>query len=1454
MLGPSLAEHFYRIGLDRAVTDRIAYLARAVGRWCAVAALALLSVLLGLALSHGLAHERFSRLPAERSAVSSRQRSTSLPLPAQEAISAALGANDPAYRLIGSAGTYRAVSPAQHLVASFGRSGVELSAGSVDLAINLHAFGYGASLHPVGSVSPRTQANRAVYARAGLSEWYVNGPSGLEQGFTLAQAPVGDPTGPLTLAIALSGNVHASLGAGGQSLTLSHAGSTLRYAGLSVSDARGRTQHSWLQLAAGRVLLRVDTYGARYPLQIDPLIQRVEKLTDSEQSADGQLGSSVALSANGNIAVVGGPGENARAGAAWVFTCSGSTWTQQAQLTGGSEDSGEGHFGASVALSSDGSTAVIGAPGDSGEAGAAWIFTRSGSTWTRQARLTDGTEESADGQFGASVALSADGSTALIGAPGDSGGVGAVWVFTPKEEGWRQEGGKLTAGSGEESVEGWFGSSVALSSNGGVALIGAPGYNGGVGAAWIFIQEEEIWSQVGGKLTAKASEESGAGAFGSSIALSSDGSTALIGAPGDSGGVGAAWALTRVGEVWDQQGTKLTGSEESQDGRFGSSVALSSDGDAALIGGPDDGGEKGAAWTFTHAGSIWAEGGEKLTAETNEETEKGQFGASVALSSDGVTGVIGGPGDTGAIGAIWVFISPPPSVTNVSPDSGPIGGGTTVTITGTNLGEATAVGFGSTSATSFKVNSATSITAVAPAGTGTVEVTVSAPGGESATSVADQFSYVPAPTVTEVSPNRGAEAGGTSVTITGTNLGEATSVKFGSSVASVTADSESSITALAPAGSGTVDVAVSTAGGTSATGAADNFIYVPPPSVTNVSPNAGPLGGGTSVTITGSNFNEVTAVEFGAKSVTSFRVNSETSITATALAGTGTVDVTVSTVGGTSAASAADQFSYLPVPTVTAVSPKIGPLTGGAKVTVDGTNFTANTAVKFGANSAQVVEVDSETSLTVVSPAGSGTGDVTVTTPGGTSAISEAGSFSYPGPPTVVAEKATEINQTEANLHAAADLHGATLRVCYFNVFSSVTDERVTSAECAVEPDGKAAAWALELLPETEYYFSVLVENDFGEYEFAEGEKFKTLPGPDADTGAVVAVTQSSVTLEATVNPNGGKVTNCHFEYGTSESLSSATSMPCEPKEPGAGTTPVPVSASLTGLSVNKTYHFRIVATNPGGTTHGSIQSFNTLPNLPTVATGVASSVTQTSATLNATVNPSGVALSECRFEYGISTSYGSSVVCSSLPSGGAEMPVSASLGALTPNTTYHFRISATNMGGASQGGDGSFMTAPATPPATTIATGTTGMTDMPTPMGSVGVAGYSSASHPCRVSLAGAKLAARAGGVVSVKLTWTAAEAGICRGTLTLKAKIRGTGGRTVSKTIATGSFAVLSGKAEIVKLKLNKIGRSLLSGDHGRTAASLVIVESLPGPLQTRTDLVQIDQEPEVRSPRGK
>ena len=208
-------------------------------------------------------------------------------------------------------------------------------------------------------------------------------------------------------------------------------------------------------------------------------------------------------------------------------------------------------------------------------------------------------------------------------------------------------------------------------------------------------------------------------------------------------------------------------------------------------------------------------------------------------------------------------------------------------------------------------------------------------------------------------------------------------------------------------------------------------------------------------------------------------------------------------------------------------------------------------------------------------------------------------------------------------------------------------------------------------------------------------EAGNVVSAPTVVTGEASSVLQTRAKLHATVNPNGREVSECKLEYGTTTAYGS--SAPCA-RSPGSGESPVAVSASIMSLNANTTYHFRVVAKTLGGTSNGSDQTFATLPLPPTVETQAASLIAQTSATLNAAVNPNGGEVSKCKLEYGTTTAYGSSAACVPAPgSGESPVAVSASITGLSANTTYHFRVVAKNLGGASNGSDQTFVTA--TPP-----------------------------------------------------------------------------------------------------------------------------------------------------------
>ena len=216
---------------------------------------------------------------------------------------------------------------------------------------------------------------------------------------------------------------------------------------------------------------------------------------------------------------------------------------------------------------------------------------------------------------------------------------------------------------------------------------------------------------------------------------------------------------------------------------------------------------------------------------------------------------------------------------------------------------------------------------------------------------------VPAPTVTLINPTSGPTAGGTSVTITGTNFtgaSGATAVKFGSTnAASYTVNSATQITASSPPGSaGIVDITVTTAGGTSATSASDQFTYVAAPTVTGINPTYGPTAGGTSVTITGTNLGNATGVTIGGNACTFLSANTATSVTCTTAAhAAGTVSVLVTTVGGTNSANTLFAYTVRQTP---AINTAVGGgtvvaqiVSGSAGCSIDLNNTTAFTPPSF---------------------------------------------------------------------------------------------------------------------------------------------------------------------------------------------------------------------------------------------------------------------------------------------------------------------------------------------------------------------------------------------------------------------------------------------------------------------------------------------------------------------------
>jgi len=406
--------------------------------------------------------------------------------------------------------------------------------------------------------------------------------------------------------------------------------------------------------------------------------QQGPKLVGAGFSGQAWQGAAVALSADGNTALVGGIEDNTGAGAVWVFTRSAGVWNQQGTKLIGSGAIAGALQGNSVALSADGNTALIGGPQDNNWAGAAWVFTRSNNIWSQQGPKF--VEPSKSTYLGYAVALSADGNTGLVAELN-----GGVRVITRSGGVWTEGLPIITP-----SVATF---SVALSADGNTALIGAPldgpliaGFT--AGGTWVFTRSNGVWTQQGDELL--GSDAIGGAAQGGSVSLSADGNTAITGGTTDNGYVGAAWVFTRSNGVWTQQGGKLVGSGGSFAAQ-GVSVSLSADGNTAGVGGTLDDNSLGATWLFHRSSGVWSQLGEKLVGSGAVRDPNGEVlqGRSVAMSADGHTALVGGQFDSNDVGAAWVFTAPEPSNTTLATSSNPSLYGQAVTFSATVTAGAT---------------------------------------------------------------------------------------------------------------------------------------------------------------------------------------------------------------------------------------------------------------------------------------------------------------------------------------------------------------------------------------------------------------------------------------------------------------------------------------------------------------------------------------------------------------------------------------------------------------------------------------------------------------------------------------------------------------------------------------------------------------------------------------------
>ena len=470
---------------------------------------------------------------------------------------------------------------------------------------------------------------------------------------------------------------------------------------------------------------------------------------------------------------------------------------------------------------------------------------------------------------------------------------------------------------------------------------------------------------------------------------------------------------------------------------------------------------------------------------------------------------------------------------------------------------------------------------------------------------------------------------------------------------------------------------------------------------------------------------------------------------------------------------------------------------------------------------------------------------IVATNSGGTSDGNDQAFVTPPSPPTVTSGAASLVEQTSATLNGTVNPNGATVTDCHFDYGPS--EAYGFSVPCASLPGAgegsvEVSAMVGGLSANTTYHFRIAATNSGGTSQGGDQTLTTLAAPPTVVTGPASSVTQSSATLNATVDPNGATVEDCRFEYGTSPSYGSTVACSSLAR---SGNSAVAESAPLVGLSPMTTYYARVVATNSGGTSYGAAEEFATLSpveetNPPTVATGAASALTQNSATLNATVNPDGGSVTECHFDYGTSMSFGSSLPCTSLPeSGTTAVPVSAPAEGLAAGASYYYRIVATNAGGTSYGAAEAFTTQLAT--AALMPQGPAGQWALP---GQGVLAAQENKTPPvANAKLATTALAVTSSGTVSVKVICPAG-ASSCAGTVTLwtfnTVSVSATGHRPKKRkaavlTLARGSFTGVGGRATTTTLRLSAKARALLAHTNRLRARATIVLRDPTGATHT-------------------
>ena len=404
----------------------------------------------------------------------------------------------PEYRILADGAGYALKNPAHGLAARIDHGHVTVSdpEGTWQVGLRLTRYGRAGSAGAVAAAEATVARNKITLARgADLKEWYLNGPVGLEQGFDIARRQAG--SGELVLEMTVLGALEARLMEGGQGVTFHDLEGQARamYRDLWVLDADGRTLPSRLEVSGDTISIITNDSGATYPITVDPTLMGITtKVTAKDGSASDNFGQAVSL--DGATAIIGTPLDDDRggnSGSAYIFARSGQRWLQQDKITA-SDGAADDRFGTAVSINGD--TAVVGAylNDDKGsETGSAYIYTRSGTTWTQQQKIL-ALDVAAGDRFGRSVSVHGNDVLATSYYDDTKGAnSGSAYVFTRTGTSWSQAG-KLTASDGQ--AYDYFGYSGSI--NAGVALVGAYGEDtrgSDSGSAYLYTRSGTTWSQ-----------------------------------------------------------------------------------------------------------------------------------------------------------------------------------------------------------------------------------------------------------------------------------------------------------------------------------------------------------------------------------------------------------------------------------------------------------------------------------------------------------------------------------------------------------------------------------------------------------------------------------------------------------------------------------------------------------------------------------------------------------------------------------------------------------------------------------------------------------------------------------------------------------------------------------------------------------------------------------------------